>query len=134
MHKIEVGKLYSETRTSWPEGVEYNWMHNVHELRMFFRNPQPQEVQSVKSGKVEFGLVTEEDVILLLFRFLGAQKGQRGIDWSDAPYSYHMLPEDRKGLPPEQLRPSERSLLNIILVNAPTGIVLAVRAVSFSRQ
>ncbi len=135
MHAIEVGKLYKEGRTSWPEVVEWNWAPDLNELRLFFRNPQPQEIQSVRVGKVEFGLVVEQDILLLLFRFLGAQPGQKGITWSDAPYSYHMVPQNRRGLPPEEaLSPDARTLLQIVLVDASTGITLAIRMVSFSHE
>ncbi len=134
MHKIQVGQLYKEGQTSWPEVVEWNWTQSANELRLFFRNPDPQEIQAVKTGKVEFGLVIEQDIILLLFRFLPAQKGQHGIRWSDAPYSYHFLPEDRRGLPPQELGAEKRALLQIVLVNASTGITLVIRAVSLSHE
>lgn len=134
MHKIEVGKLYIEGKTSWPEVVEWNWAQDMNELRMFFRDPSPQEIQSVKVGKAEFGLAIEQDILLLLYRFLPAQKGQHGLRWSDAPYTYHLLPEDRRGLPPQEIGSEERTLLQIVLVNASTGITLVIRAVSLSHE
>lgn len=134
MHKIEVGKLYMEGHTSWPESAEWNWAHDLNELRLFFRDPQTQEVQAVKRGKAEFGLVVEQDLIFLVFRFLPASPGQQGLTWSDAPYSYHMLPQDRKVLPEQEVSPDERSLLQVVLINASTGITLAIRGVSLSPE
>lgn len=134
MHKIEVGQLYRETRTSWPEVVEWNWSINLNELRLFFRDPRPQEIQAVKIGATDFGLTIKGDIIFLAFRFQGAQKGQAGIPWSDAPYSYHMVPDDRKGLPDDLSSPTAKSLLQIVLVNASTGITLAIRVVSLSHE
>lgn len=132
MHSIEVGKLYVEGKTFYPEAVEWNWTSKFHELRLFFHNPSSQEIQAVKKGKVEFGLVVGSGVLFLVFRFLPAFKGQSGIHWSDAPYSYHMLPEELRELPEQDLSPTRRSVLLVVLVNASIGITLAIREVSLS--
>lgn len=129
MHLYEVGKPYSPTRTQWEEGTEYNYRgerRGVHEIRLFFRHPKPIEVQSVKQGEATFGLVVQENLIVLVFKF-GA------IPWSDAPYSWHMVPERERHLPPE-LRPGERETLTVFLIDADTGILLAIRQVSFSPE
>ncbi len=127
MYRYEVGKLYSQTRTRWDEGTEYNFRSNVHEIRLFFRQPRPIEVQSVKTGEAQFGLVVKEDVILLVFKF-GA------LPWSDASYTWHRVPENERTLPPEELRPEERAQVTTFLINADTGILLAIRQTSFSPE
>lgn len=134
MHEIRVGELYVAGRTSWPEAIEWNWAKDLNELRLFFTNPSSQEIQAVKRGKVEFGLVVRQDIIFLAFRFLPAPGNQQGIPWSDAPYTYHMLPQDRKGLPEADPGPEERSLLQIVLVDAGTGVSLAIRGVTLSPE
>ncbi|GCF11246.1 hypothetical protein [Dictyobacter arantiisoli] len=134
MHEFNVGTLYSKTRTSWPEIAEWNCTRSLNELRLFYYNPKPQEIQAISRGKCEFGLSVKGDIIFLSFRFYGNQPGQAGIPWSDAPYSYHMLPDDRKQMPDENLSSESRSLLQVVLVNANTGILLAIRNVTLSPE
>jgi hypothetical protein len=55
----------------------------------------------------------------------------RIILWSDAPYTWHMVPAEQRSGPPE-LAPGQGGLLTIILVNAETGLVGALRAVSLA--
>lgn len=125
MHILEVGKLYHPNRTSWPELGEYNCRSGQHELRLFFRNPQPQEIKAVQEKKAEFAFTTlEGGLLFFLFRF-----GDGVISWSDSPYCYHLLPEAERVLPfLSSLQ--ERAVLNIILVDAATGIVKAMRVVT----
>jgi hypothetical protein len=129
MFKYEVGKPYNANRTRWEEGTNYNFRSNMHEILLTFRNPKPIEVQSVKTGEANFGLVVQDDVILLVFKF-GA------IPWSDASYTWHRLALDERTLPkaPEDLGPEERSTVTTFLVNADTGILLAIRQTSFSHD
>lgn len=127
LYPYRVGELYSPNRTRWGEGTEYNWRANIHEIRMFFSQPLPSEVQAVKNGEATFGLVIKEDVILLVFKF-------GSLPFSDAPYTIHRVPEQERTLPPLLTRPTERHLVTIFLVNADTGILLAIRQVSFSHD
>jgi hypothetical protein len=62
----------------------------------------------------------KSEVILLLYRIEGF------ANWSDAPYSWHLVPE--------QLRtdPDERALMTVVLVDAGAGIIRALRAVASS--
>jgi hypothetical protein len=108
---------------------------------MFFKNPKPYEIQAVKTGKAEFGLAIEKDIVFLIFRFLPARGNRYGITWSDSSYSWHMLQksphledQDRNILPPDVIGLNQRTVLDIVLVNAPTGITLALRQVSFSHE
>src|SRR5947209_19360720 len=118
MYKYEVGKLYSPNRTSWPEGVEYNWRQNTHELKLYYRPPKASEIAAVKQGAAEFALSVVGDILFLVFRF-GPQP------WSDAPYTWWMVPADQRTPPPE-LAGEERVLLNVLLIDAGTGIIRAV--------
>jgi len=122
MYKYEVGKLYHPSRTSWPEGIEYNWRQNTHELKLFYRYPSAEEIAAVKRAPAECALTVVGDILFLVFRF-GAQP------WSDAPYSWWMVPPDQR-TPPPALAGEERALLNVLLIDAGTGIIRAVRAIS----
>jgi tetratricopeptide (TPR) repeat protein len=136
MRILQVGKPYIEGETSLEEAVKYNWSPDEHVFLLFFRNPQPHEEKAVRSGKAEFALVIEQDIIFMLFRFHGAHQRQQGIDWSDAPYSWHLLPATARRLPPEpqRLGPEEHTELHIVLINANTGIVFAIRKVRLSHE
>jgi hypothetical protein len=127
MYEYRVGTLYNANRTRWEEGTEYNYRSNTHEIRLFFKQPKPIEVESVKQGEATFGLMVSGDVILLAFKF-GA------IPWSDASYTWHRVPAAERTLPPGEMRLEERQLLTVFLINADTGILLAIRQVSLSHD
>ena len=126
MHRYEVGKLYNEKRTWWEENAEYNYRSNNHMILLTFRQPKPIEVQSVKQGEASFGLVVQQDVILLVFKF-GA------LPWSDGSYAWHRVPADERTLP-QELGERERATVTVFLVNADNGILLAIRQVSLSHD
>lgn len=123
MYKYKVGTLYNANRTRWPQGIEYNYRANTHELRMFLASLKPQEVERIRSGPYKFALVEEGDVIFLCSDF-GSP-----FPWSDSPYSIHMVPKDERTIP-QELQPGERALLYIVLVSAETGIIRALRIIS----
>jgi hypothetical protein len=66
--------------------------------------------------------------IFLLYRFGDA------VDWSDAPYSWHLVPPEQRGLPQPPATPETRTLLQIILVDAGKNVVRAIRAVTLSPE
>jgi hypothetical protein len=130
MAEFQVGKPYNPNVRHWQEAVQYTFRGGQHELTLFFRNPQLNEVQAVERGRKEFALVVDGDVIVFLFRFSGANPNQRGIPWSDCPYSWHLLPpSDQQVLPvaPANMTSETRAAMHIFLVNADTGIILAMR-------
>jgi hypothetical protein len=50
---------------------------------------------------------------------------------SDAPYSWHLVPETEQALPDAE-GPETRALLQVVLPDAQTGLVRVLRAVTFS--
>jgi hypothetical protein len=77
----------------------------------------------VTAGECSFSLVISGEVLFFLYRFAG-------IPWSDALYSWHLVPEERRVLPSAQDTDQARGLMQIILTDADTGIVQALRAVT----
>ena len=126
MYLYEVGKLYSG-RKRWPELAQYNYRGGEHELILFLGGPNKKEVEDVKNGDAEFALFVERDLIILLYKF-----GQ-SIDWSDAPFSIHLVPLAERVLP-ELINDNTRVLLHVLLVDASTGIIKAMRAISLSNE
>ena len=133
MHALSVGKPYIPGRSRWPEVGEYNYRAGANELRIFWGAPTASEVESVRKGPALFGLYTQGDLLILCYRF-------GSLPWSDAPYSIHLLepagvpPEDRVPPDPASLTPESRALLDVVLIDAGSGIVRALRTVTFSPE
>ena len=127
MHTLEVGKRYNSGVESWPEGAQYNYRGNTHELLLFFAEPSESEISSVRSGMVDIAVTSVSDILLLLFRF------EPGIPWSDAPYSYWMVPSGERVAPPV-LPGEQRPIWQTILIDAGSGIVHAIRTVTLSTR
>lgn len=127
MAMYAVGKLYHPNRTRWPQSPQFNFRSGLYELVLFFENATKAEIDAVRRDPAEFALTTtgNPDLLFFLYRF-----GSR-VPWGDAPYSWHMVPADQRSLP-VALAPEQGILLPIILVEATTGIILAMRQVSLS--
>src|SRR5262249_25139546 len=86
------------------------------------------EVAAVETGPVEFGMFTDPLGLLLVTRF-GA------VMSFDCSYSWHRMVKviGDRSLPPayKKTSPELRALCTIILVDARTCLVLALRAVTF---
>ena len=124
MHVYEVGKPYIAGRKSWPEFGEYNFRGGEHELRLFFDDLSESELAVVARGRAEFALFVEGELIIFLYRFGHGE-------WSDGPFSLHMVPASERVLP-QLLTGEQRALLQVVLVSANDGIVRALRAVTLS--
>lgn len=68
----------------------------------------------------------DQRIIWLCFKF-------GTMPWSDQPFNVHLVPQDIRATPPD-LTGEQRALLNVLLVEAETGIVKAIRAVTFSHD
>ena len=123
---LSLGQQYIPGRSQYPEAVQYNWRGGQHELLMWLASPSRAEISDIRQGQAEFALVVEPPLIVLLYRF------GRAIPWSDAPYSWHLVPEAEQTLPDTTDAIEPHALLQVILVDASTGLVQGLRAVSFS--
>lgn len=125
-HLYEVGKPYHPGRTSWPEAVTYNFRDGEHELLFFLADPTRMELDSIRRGPAEFAVTEVDGLLFLLFQFAP------GIPWSDAPYEYWLNAPEHRTVPvaPQEMSENMRALLNVFLVDARTGILLAMRAIS----
>ncbi len=125
MALYEVGQPYPAGSPPYPEGGEYNYRGGAHELRLFFNTPTPAEGEAVRTGPAEVALTVDGPVVFLLYRFGEA------FHWSDAPYTIHMVPADQR-TPPPALEAGQGVLLTVLLIDAGSGIVRAIRVVSLS--
>ena len=126
MHLYVVGKPYNPSRRQWEERYVYQYRQGGHELLIFLKSPTKEEVKAVESGTPEFALFVQQPTIWFLSRFAP------GLTWSDTPYSWHLVLGDEKQIPQEFEREGQRMLLSVLLIDADTGILRAMRAVSLS--
>lgn len=125
MQIIEVGKLFAEGITEYTEMPEYNYRSGSHRLIIAMAGLSAREIEAVKSGDVKFAFTVIRDVLVLQYRFGSV------LPWSDATYTWHKVPANEQVLPPE-ITGQQRATIEIFLIEATTGIVKAIRLVSFS--
>jgi hypothetical protein len=118
MHKYEVGKLLKPGIISHPESNHFDFHQSGATLLIILSKPTPQEIQSIRNGKVELGLFIRENVIFFLSKF-------GSMSWMDSPYSIHLS----KPFEFEDLTPDIGYSLNVILTDASTGIIKAMRLI-----
>ena len=114
----EAGQLYQKHRTRWPHASEYNYRAGKHELLLFIPDVTEREIEDVRHGPADFGLLVDGDIIFFLYRF------RESIPWSEATCSWHLIRENHKIIPkPEK---NIRALLSVVLIDANTGIIQVV--------
>lgn len=116
MRMLEVGKLFEEGKTKYPEGVKFDFYQEGPVLYLFFNRPTEKEIESVKSGKFEIAMYAREEIIFILAKF-------QGMEWMDAPYSVHLS----KPFEFESIETGKGFGLNTFLVDASTGILKVIR-------
>lgn len=126
MQIVAIGKPLFESRTELPESVEYNYQAGDHTLLLSMKNLNPKQIEAVRFEEAEFGLYCENGIVFLLYRF-----GEI-LPWSDSAFSWWNVAEEDRQMPAPQTNPAERILLKIILVEAATGVVKAIRVTTLS--
>lgn len=126
MQIVAIGKPLFEGRTELPEAVEYNYQAGDHTLLLSMKNLHREEIEAVSESEAEFGLYCENGIVFLLYRF-----GET-LPWSDSAFSWWNVSEEDRIIPAPCENPAERILLKIILVEAATGIVTAIRVTTLS--
>lgn len=126
MQIVAIGKPLFEGRNELPEAIEYNYQAGDHTLLLSMKNLHRREIEAVREAEAEFGLYCENGIVFLLYRF-----GEI-LPWSDSAFSWWNVAEEDRRIPAPCENPAERILLKIILVEAATGIVKAIRVTTFS--
>ena len=121
-----VGELLQRGRRHWPEGTQYSYGLNGHELTLFLSDVNDHIVHDLRYGEAEFAVIVEHPVLVLAYRF-----GQ-SIRWSDVPYTWHMQPAHCRVTPPLESSPETRALLWITLVGADDGMIHAQRGMTLA--
>jgi hypothetical protein len=127
LHANSVGKLLVPGKTSWPEVSEFNYFDGgTAELMLRLTHPSAATIQSIRHGPATFALAPIGDVLFFLYAFSPA------LPWSAAPFSWHLVHPDRRQSPPTQIDEPEGQLLQIVLVDAASGIVEALRVITLT--
>lgn len=119
---LQVGHPYITGQTEWVEGSDYGYFADGHVLIICIRSPERRTVDAVQKGKVQLALTMGAGVFYLMYRF------GRAIGWSAAPYVGSMIPNERRSVPAEGW-PAAGVLLKVVMVDAATGKVRALRSV-----
>lgn len=125
MLALEVGQPYVKGKTQWPEAADYSYRRGQHELRLFMDRPTTHEVEVVRSGLSRFALAVTGPVLWLAFAF-------GDLPWNTATFNIHLVPEAEREAPPAPTRIQQRALLHVVLVDAATGLVQALRVLALS--
>jgi hypothetical protein len=121
---LEVGGPYHPNRTTWKETPVLRLGIEGVELALFFDRPTPAEITAVTHGLDQWGWIDEGGPVgVMCFRF-----GQG--PWADTPYNPHR--EDPALTPGvAATAPGQHLLITVVLVDASTGIVRALRQVTW---
>lgn len=125
---LQVGQPIDPAKRFHAERWQYNYDQAGHEIIGFVKNLTETEVESFRSGRLDFALVTFPPVIILSFRFAGF------LDWSDAPYSWLLVHEQNRQVPSLDFEPGTGAACRLILAESPSGVVRGLRLVSFTRK
>lgn len=127
-HELQVGALYDPSRGRWPEGATLRGSADGYELVIRFSYPSPHEVGAVALGRGVFGFYEQDDVLLGLYRFWRADSESIDIDaddtWDSIPWSVAQVEPHGWSQPPRAVP----CTLKVVLVNASTGIIRAIRS------
>lgn len=124
---LSVGQPYAPGVSRYPECTQYNFRAGAHELILFYGSPSKGEVYAARKGTAEFALALPSPQVIILAHRFGDD-----LPWSDSPYSWHLVPERERDLPSADLEQSMRAQLRVVLVDAATGIVRALRLLTLS--
>ncbi len=108
-------------RDTW----QYNYRADTHELVGFFAPPRAEEIAAVERGEARFALLPYRDVLVLAVRF-------GDLPWSDAAYSWHLVPPEQRTLPDPVVPPQRRFLLVALVDRTSRRYAARPRMVSFT--
>jgi len=119
-----VGEIYSSKHSEYSEATQYCYFNGVHDLALFWARPTQKEINGFLAQPVELALYVEKSVLFLLYRIVDI------CEWSDVAYNIHQLRADERVIPTET--PGSQARMQMTLVNADSGVILAKRMLSIS--
>lgn len=107
---------------------EYNYTQAGHCLQLFLRAPTPAEQKAVQKEAAEFAVTIVGSVIYLLYRF--GDHPRKGVPWSDASFSIHLVPEEVRAMPEVPRDPKTRAMIHVQLIDSDTGVIRVLRTLT----
>lgn len=120
---LAVGMPFIPGMTMWQPGFSYNYPGGTHMLLLIAERPTQQETMGFQWGRgpIELGFLVHNETIMMALQVHDA--GLSG----DAPFSIHLVPPQSRVLPPSYELGDMRALAHIMLVDASSGIIEAMR-------
>lgn len=123
MYKYEVGQIVEGLQSN-QEGVRFDMTDSGSTMTILFNKPTRNEIEYVKAGKLQFGMFVKDEVIFMLSKF-------GDMPWMDAPY-HVALSKNLTKL--NDIEEGKGYGCNIVLADASTGEIKAMRYVSFNTE
>lgn len=120
MQSYEVGKLFEEGKTQYQEGIKFDFNQGGGTLYILYDRPKQKEVEEIRKGRLQMGILYKQDIIFLLFKF-------GNLNWMDAPYSYQLSEPHELSTPEDDTGYS----MTVLLIDAATGILKVVRQIGW---
>lgn len=117
-----VGEIYSSQHSEYTEATQYCYHNGLHDLALFWSKPTLKETNGFLKQPVELALYVEQSVLFLLYRIADT------CEWSDVAFNIHQLRAEERIVPADP--PGSRAKMQMTLVNAGSGIILAKRMLS----
>ncbi len=127
MWKLQVGEPFSPERRQWEaDRFEYRYFGGTHLLQLCVDSPSLSELAAFRFGRVFIGLLPWKSSLFFVFKIEGLYR------WSDQAFSIHLAAPIDREIP--AIAEKDQSVLYLVLVNAKSGIVEGIRAVTYSCQ
>jgi hypothetical protein len=124
-HVFYVGGLFDPNTTRWEDGVEYNYAANQHIIKLIWSRLKEPEVTAVDHGPLQFALYAKDEQIILFLKLGTASH------WLELPYTIWRVPVEDRTIP-APAAPDDHAAIMIILVQAETGRIAALRLLTIS--
>jgi hypothetical protein len=122
---LKVGELLNPDVTRYQETSWFNYDSSGPVLLIAASNLKEKEIEAIKTKRLDFALYETNPILWFLYKIDGF------CPWSDCPFSIH-LAQNKVFDWSEEISPGMGIGLTIILVDARTGIVKALRLVGLS--
>lgn len=123
-------------RPGLPDASLYSYEVGGHQLLVLADRPNATERAAFRAGALgDVAVLVDGPAVVLCWRLGGGASGWVW-PWSDAPYTWHLVPADRRTLPPadDEHSPATRALLQVVLVDTSDATVRGLRTATLSPE
>jgi hypothetical protein len=121
----QVGKLFFEGKTSYPENRIFQILEGMPMIGFTIKSPTEEVIDNIQKGGFKLKICYIQGAIIFLVKF-------GDLEWMDIPYNVNLLQEQPADLP--NIEPGNRLGTKVFLVDADTGILKVHRGVYLSAE